>query len=125
MVFRSAGFAGTYHRILVATLKIRFKSRRMASTSKVYWDVGRLRDDSVAQEYNRKRAESSNKLVNSDDTEKLWNDYKKRIIKVSETCLQGTPRMSKSFLTKQTLKTIEKIACLDEYETGQHRKLKR
>ena len=48
-----AEFAGTDHRLLVATLKIRFKSRKMASSNQVWLDVCNLRDESVSQEYKR------------------------------------------------------------------------
>ena len=93
-VFRSAEFAGTDHRVLVATLKIRLKSRKMAPSNRVRLDVRRLRDDSVAQEYERELAESLGEPNDCDDTKKLWTDitYKKiKVLKVSKRCLRGTP----------------------------------
>ena len=56
-VFQSAKFAGTDHKLLVATLKLWLKSREMASSKQIWLDVRHLRDESVAQEYKRKLAE--------------------------------------------------------------------
>ena len=67
-VFRSAEFAGTDHRLLVATLKIRLKSRKMAPSNRVRLDVRRLRDESVAQQYKRELAESLGEPNDSDDS---------------------------------------------------------
>ena len=89
-VFRSAEFAGTDHRLLVATLKIRLKSRKMAPSNRVRLDVRRLRDESVAQEYERELAESLGQLNDSDDPEKLWSDFKTKVLKVSKICLRDT-----------------------------------
>ena len=49
-VFRSAQFLNTDHRLLVATLRVRLKSRRLAP-SKPKLDVGRLRDGAVANDF--------------------------------------------------------------------------
>ena len=67
--------AGTDQIIFVATLKIRLKSRKMAPSSQIWLHVCRLRDESVAQEYD------------SDVPEKLWTDFKTHILKASESCL--------------------------------------
>ena len=49
-----------------------------------------------------------------------------QIMKVSDSFLQGTPEMSKSFLTKETLNTIvESRRARLEGRTGQYRELKR
>ena len=49
-----------------------------------------------------------------------------QIMKVSDSFLQGTPEMSKSFLTKETLNTIEESRRVRlEARTRQYRELKR
>ena len=50
-VVRGAMFAGIDHRFLVATLKIRLKSRNMVQSNRLRLDVRRLRDESVAPSY--------------------------------------------------------------------------
>ena len=59
------------HRLLVATLKLRLKSHKMAPSNQVRLDVHRLRDESVAQEYKRVLAESLVEPNDPDDLEKL------------------------------------------------------
>ena len=51
----------------------------------------------------------------SDGPEKLRSDFKTKLLKVSESCLRGTPGTSKSFLTKETRNVIEesRTATLD------------
>ena len=91
-------FAGIDHRFLVATLKIRLKSRNMVQSNRLRLDVRRLRDESVAQEYKWKFVESSDEFNDSDDIEKLQTDFKIQNLKVSLSCLRGIHRTSRSFL---------------------------
>ena len=124
-VFRSAEFAGTDHRLLVATLKIRLRSRKLAPSNRVRLDVDRLRDESVAQEYKRDLAESLDEHEESDDPKKLWTDFKTKVQKMSESYLRDTSGTSKSFLSKETLYTIaERRRVRLEGRTGQYRELK-
>ena len=106
-VFRSTKIAGTDHRLLVATLKVRRKSRKIAPSNRVRLDIRRFWDESVAQGYKCELAESHGEPNDSDDTERLWTDFKTKVLKVSESCLRDTTGTSKSFLTKATLNIIE------------------
>ena len=54
----------------------------MAPSSRVRLEVLRLRDESVAQEYERELAESLGEPNDPDDPEKLWTDFKTKILKV-------------------------------------------
>ena len=49
-VYRSARFLNTYHRLVVATLKLQLKSGRMVP-SQPRLDVGKLKDERVAEEF--------------------------------------------------------------------------
>ena len=49
-VFRSAQLLNTDHRLVVATLKLQLKSRRM-EPSQPRLDVGKLKDEKVAEEF--------------------------------------------------------------------------
>ena len=110
----------------MATLKIRLKSHKMPPFRLVRLDIRRLRDENVADEYKRELAKRLSELNDSDDLEKLWTYFKTQILTVSESCLRGTPGMSKSFLTKETLNTIGKSPKGRlEGKTGQYLKLKR
>ena len=74
----------------------------MAPSKQVRLDVRRLRDESVAQEY-----KSLGEPNDFGDPEKLWTDFKTKVLKVSKSYLRDTPGTSKSFLTKATLNIIE------------------
>ena len=55
-----------------------------------------------------------------------WTDLQTKVLKVSESCLRHTSGTSKSFLTKETLNTIEESRrARIEKRTGQYRELKR
>ena len=49
-VYRSAQFLNTNHRLVVTTLKLHLKSRRM-EPSQPRLDVGKLKDEKVAEEF--------------------------------------------------------------------------
>ena len=68
--------------------------------------------------------ESLGEANDSDDPEKLWTDFKNKILKVSEGCLRDTPGRFKSFLTKEILNIIEK-SLMARLEGGLDRELKR
>ena len=61
-VYRSAQFLNTDHQLVVATLKLQLKSRRMVP-SQPRLDVGKLKDERVAEEF-------ANRL--SGDLEGVW-----------------------------------------------------
>ena len=51
----------------------------MAPSKLVRLDVRRLRDESVAQEYNRKLAKSLGEPSDSDDPEQFWTDFQTKM----------------------------------------------
>ena len=80
-------------------MKLRLKSREMEPSSQVYFNVRRLWDKRVRSGVQKEIAESFGELDDSGDPEKLWTDFKTKILKVSESCLRGTLGTSKIFLT--------------------------
>ena len=124
--FGAGVFAGTDHKLFVATLQIRIKSCKMAPFNQVRLNIRRLADESVAPKYKRELAESLGEPNHSDDSEKLRTDLRTKVLKVWESCLRDTPGTSKSFLTKETLNIIEESRRARlEGRTGQYRELKR
>ena len=98
--FQSSKFA-------VATLKIWLKSRKMAPSIQVRLDVLHLQDERVAHKFKLELVKSLGEPDVSNDAEKLWTNFKTKVLKVSERFLQNTPGLSKSFLSKDTLNIIE------------------
>ena len=68
-------------------------------------DIRCLRDESAAQDYKRKLAESLRELNDSDDPENVWTkqncaDFKTKIVQVSESSTRDTHETSNNPLTK-------------------------
>ena len=57
----------------------------------------RLRDERFGQVCKGEFAESLGEPNDSDNPEKFWTDFNTKILKVSGSCLRGTPGTSKSF----------------------------
>ena len=72
-VSRSAQFLNTDHRLVVATLKLQLKSGRMVS-SQPKWDVGKLKDERVADEFANSLNGDLGGLGALGNPEELWSD---------------------------------------------------
>ena len=106
-VFRSAEFFGGDHRLLVATLKLRFRVPRRAAPGQERRDVGRLRDPDVAQAYANKLAESLAELDNSVDPQTLWSNFKHNILKVAGESIPKPPKRREEGISQETVDIIE------------------
>ena len=89
-VHRSAQFLNTDHRLVVATLKLQLKSGRMV-LSLPRTDVGKLKDETVAEEFANRLSVDVGCLSALGDSEELWNAFKTTILDVADGCL-GTQR---------------------------------
>ena len=95
-----------YHRLVVATLKLLLKSRRMAP-SQQRLDVGKLKDERVVEEFANRLSGDLGGLGALGDTEELWSAFKTTVLDVAGGCL-GTHRgTKKNFLSRGTLDTID------------------
>ena len=74
-VDRSAQFLNTDHRLVVATLKLHLKSRRMVPSQPVL-DVGKLKDGRVAVEFANRLSGDLGGLGALGDPEELWSAFK-------------------------------------------------
>ena len=89
-VNRSAQFLNTDHRLVVATLKLHLKSRRMVP-SQPRLDVGKLKDERVAEEFANNLSGDLGGLGALGDSEELWSAFNPTILDVAGGCL-GTHR---------------------------------
>ena len=110
-VFRRAQIAvNTDHRLVVAELKIRLKSRGLPRSSPRL-DVDRLKDRAVSEAFARKFEELSGDLRVSDGTGELWHSFKTNVLEAAGECL-GHKRPSKGgFLTGTTLDLLDRSRC--------------
>ena len=71
---------------MVATLKLQLKSGRMAP-SQLRLDVGKLKDERVAEEFANKLSGDFGGLSALENPEEMWSAFKTTIIDVAGGCL--------------------------------------
>ena len=87
-----AQFLNTDHRLVISNLKLHLKSRRMVP-SQPRLDVGKLKDERVAEEFeNRLSGDLGSGCFR--EPEELWSTFKTTVLDVASGCL-GTHRQSK------------------------------
>ena len=105
-VYRSAQFLNTDHQLVVATLKLHLKSRRMVP-SQPRLNVGKLKDERAAEEFANKLSGDLGGLCASGDPEELWSTFKTSVLDVAGGCLGTHRRAKKNFVSQGTLDTID------------------
>jgi len=103
-VHQSAQFLNTDQR-LVATLKLQLQSRRMVP-SQPRLDVGKLKDERVAEEFVNRLSGDLRGLGALGDHEELWSAFKTTVLDVAGGCLGTHQRAKKKFVSQGTLDTI-------------------
>ena len=93
-VYRSAQFLNTNHRLVVATLKLQLKSWRMVPTQPRL-DVGKLKDETVAEEFANRPSQDLRGLGALGGPEELWSAFKTTVLDVAGGCL-GTHQRAKN-----------------------------
>ena len=105
-VDRSAQFLNNDHRLVVATLKLQFKSRRMVP-SKPRLDVGKLKDERVAEEFANRLSGDLGGLGALGNPGELWTAFKITVLGVEGGCLGTHHGAKKNFVSQGTLDTID------------------
>ena len=104
-VYRSAQFLNTDHRLVVATIKLQLKSRRMVP-SQPSLDFGKLKDERVAEEFANRLSGDLGALGAFGDPEELWSALNTTVLDVASGCLVTHCRAKKNFFSQGTLDTI-------------------
>ena len=89
----------------MATLKLHLKSRRMVP-SQPRLDVGKLKDERVAEEFANKLSRYLGGLGALEGPEELWSAFKTTVLDVAGGCL-GTHRRAKKNFVSQGTDTID------------------
>ena len=105
-VYRSAQFLNANHKLVLGTLKLQLKSRRMV-TSQPRLDVGKLKDERVADEFANRLSGDLGGLGALGNPEELWSAFKTTILDVVGGCLGIHCRAKKNFVSQGTLDTID------------------
>ena len=108
-VYQSVQFLNTDHRLVVATLKLQLKSRRMVP-SQPRLDDGKLKDERVTEVVANKLSGDVGGLSALGDPEELWSAFKTTILDVDGRCLGTHQRAKKNFVCQGTLDPLPRVA---------------
>ena len=93
-VYRSTQFLDTDYRLVVATLKLQLKYVRMVP-SQPWLDVGKLKDERVAEEFASRLNGDLGVLGTLGNPEELWSAFKTTIFDVAGGCLETHSKAKK------------------------------
>ena len=106
-VFRSAEFFATDHRLVVATLELRLKSRRISRCHQPVFHLERLRNEEVARQYAVAVSNRFEVLGTLQDPADLWDTFKRETLSAAGDCLGSRPRRRRWGISEETLNTVE------------------
>ncbi len=86
---------------LLKQLKLQLKSRRMVP-SQPSLDVGKLKDERVAEEFANRLSGDLGGLGALGGPEELWNAFKTTFLDVARRCLGTHRRAKKNFVSRDT-----------------------
>ena len=107
-VFRSAEFFGTDHRLVVATLKLHVRKRRISRCNHTVFHLEKLKDLACAHEYAVSVSNRFNVLSTLEDPVELWDTLKRVTLEAAHESIGVRPRSRGGFLSEGTLDNIEK-----------------
>ena len=122
-VFRSAEFFATDHRLVIATLKIHIRSRKISSLKPSCFHLEKLKDPVCAQEYAVAVSNRFEVLGTLEEPEELWDAFKRETLKAAEECIGERPRSRSGVASREMLENIEESRAarlsgdLDRYRT--------
>ena len=114
--YRSAQFLNTDHSLVVATLKLQLKSRRMV-LSQPRPDFGRLKDERVAEEFPNRLSGDLGGLGALGNPEELWSAFKITVLDAAGGCLGSHRRVKKNFVSQGILDTIDQSQGQAEWQS--------
>ncbi|KAG0714738.1 hypothetical protein GWK47_013555 [Chionoecetes opilio] len=124
--YRSAEFFGTDLRLVVATLKLHVKSRRIARGNHTMFHLEKLKDLTCAHEYAVAVSNRFDVLGALGDPVDLWDTLKRETLQAAKECIGERPRSRRGFVSTETLEKIkESRAARLAGNRDQHRALSR
>ena len=103
-VFRSAEFFATDHRLVVASLKLHIKSRKPPRRNHTVFHLEKLKDLTCAQEYAVTVSNRFGVLDTLEDSEELWDTFKRETLEAAKECIGERPRSRSGFTSFETEK---------------------
>ncbi|KAG0716589.1 DNA repair protein RAD50 [Chionoecetes opilio] len=118
-VYRSAEFFGTDHRLVVATLKLHVKSRRISRGNHTVFHLEKLKDLTCAHEYAVAVSNQFDVLSALGDPVELWDTFKRETLQAAKECIGERPRSRRGFVSTETLeKNLGESRCQAGWGTG-------
>ncbi|KAG0729261.1 Retrovirus-related Pol polyprotein from type-2 retrotransposable element R2DM [Chionoecetes opilio] len=125
-VYWSAEFFGTDHRLVVATLKLHVKSRRISRSNHTVFHLEKLKDLTCAHEYAVAVSNRFDVLGALGNPVELWVTFKRETLQAAKECIGERPRSRRGFVSTETLEKIEEsCAARLAGNQDQHRALSR
>ena len=106
-VFRSAEFCRTDHRLVVATLRVHFKTSRPSRDRPKVFHLDRLREDECAREYAVAISNRFTALENLTDPIALWDTFKRETLDAAQESIGDRPRTRRNGISQETLDATE------------------
>ncbi|KAG0723374.1 Craniofacial development protein 2 [Chionoecetes opilio] len=107
------------HRLVVATLKLHVKSRRISRGNHTVLHLEKLKDLTCAHEYAVAVSNQFDVLGALGDPVELWDTFKRETLQAAKDCIGERPRSRRGFVSTETLEKIEKSRCQAGWEPGQ------
>ena len=106
-VFRSAEFCGTDHRLVVATLRVHFKTPRPSCDRPRVFHLDRLGEGECAREYAVAISNRFAALDNLTDPVALWDTFKRETLDAAQESIGDRPRTRRNSISQETLDATE------------------
>ena len=106
--FTSDKFFAIDHRLVVVTLKLHVKSRKISRCDHNVFHLEKLKDSSCAHEYAVTVTNRFEVLNALEDSVELWDTFKRETLEAAKGCAVGRPRSWAGFASAETLDSIEK-----------------
>ena len=106
-VYRSADFCGTDHRLLVATLRVHFKTPRPSSGHPKVFHLDRLREEECARGFATAVSDRFSETSNLTDPVALWESFKRVTLEAAQESIGVRPRTRQNTISLETLEATE------------------
>ena len=103
----SAEFCDTDHRLVVATLRVHFKTSRSSRDHPRVFHLDRLREEECAREYAVAISNRFTALENLTDPIALWDTFKRETLDAAQESIGDRPRARRNGISQETLDATE------------------
>ncbi len=96
-IYRGAEFFATNHRLVVATIKLHVRSRRISRCNNPVSHIEKPKDLACAQEYAVTVSNRFEVFGTLDNRVELWDAFKRETLQAAKECIGERPRSRSGF----------------------------